>query len=98
MNKRLRKEIKKLLHGKELSTTEVHDILNDRFTHGPTMNQTGNLLARTKGIEKCGFIDTTVNVMDSKGVIHMMNNRCSPLDRTYKDLGRVRVTLWRLKD
>lgn len=43
-----------------LTTGEIHDIVNKKYRwHGPTMNQVGNTLARTKGIEKAGFIDTT---------------------------------------
>lgn len=42
-----------------LTTGEIHDIVNKKYPHfGPSMNQVGNTLAKTKGIEKAGFIDS----------------------------------------
>ena len=49
-----------------LTTGEIHNIVNKKYRrYGPSMNQVANMLARTKGIEKAGFIDITDSVKPS---------------------------------
>ena len=41
----------------QLSTREIQDLLNNNNKWGVTMNELGNLLARTPEFEKIGYAD-----------------------------------------
>jgi hypothetical protein len=54
-HKRIRAYLPDYLDGKELSTSEIVEHLDDKYHYSPSIQQVGNILSGHKEIKKVGF-------------------------------------------
>lgn len=69
-SKRLNNWIVELLEEEEtMTTSEIFEFVNKIYFHGATRNQLSNVLAKSKQIEKYGFVEHTIHGFRHREVI-----------------------------
>lgn len=53
----------------EMTSSEIYEFVNRMYYHGATRNQLSNVLAKSKEIEKEGFIEHTMNGFRHREVV-----------------------------
>lgn len=53
----------------EMTSSEIYEFVNRMYYHGATRNQLSNVLAKSKEIEKEGFVEHTMNGFRHREVI-----------------------------
>jgi hypothetical protein len=68
--RRLNKWIVELLEDEgEMTSSEIYEFVNRMYYHGATRNQLSNVLAKSKEIERYGFIEHHLNGFRHREVI-----------------------------
>jgi hypothetical protein len=68
--RRLNKWIVELLEDEgEMTSSEIYEFVNRMYYHGATRNQLSNVLAKSKDIERYGFIEHHLNGFRHREVI-----------------------------
>jgi hypothetical protein len=68
--RRLNKWIVELLEDEgEMTSSEIYEFVNRMYYHGATRNQLSNVLAKSKDIERHGFIEHHLNGFRHREVI-----------------------------
>jgi hypothetical protein len=68
--RRLNKWIVELLQDEgQMSSSEIYEFVNRMYYHGATRNQLSNVLAKSKDIERYGFIEHHINGFRHREVV-----------------------------